>query len=416
MNYRNRTTYEEQQKDELFTRLSLLLLKNDMNQIQYFDKMLLLQSGKSISEFSSNEELLNFILQLFYQSNDLHLTYQSLCIINKLFIIPEINIIFIGCDDFYKRCISLITNKNEELRYLALNTIVNYIQFNKACFKKVVEFGFLESIISIIEEHNIEENTINLTQIFYSLWKLEPLLFTIQQKELFWNISFLLISNNINSGKYIKPGFIVMQNLISHSFQPVITEEFYQMILKLYNSPGEVLDSLFSLITLNKFPNKEDTYEYLIKNNFFMNLFERTKEEYDIGNYLYKFLDTISYIPEETDPIINNIFYSLMYSNYQTKISCLKYVHSILLENSNFSLIFSENGIIETLNTIIEANDTNFISEAFNMLLRIFPTISSQRNILSFKGAEKLQTTLIELSDTSEFENIIDSLLSYYQS
>ena len=408
----------ENKDDDLRARLKLLL-DGDSSQISYFDCFFFLPENRSLSRCQSKEQLLQFVLALFYNPEDFQLTFQALCVIDRLFTFPNIDLSFLGCDSFFIRCITLMSNPNKELSQLSLNTLTNFIDDNRSFFLRLKELGFISHIsdVLILDHSSFSQYLIqqNLLTIFYSLLKLEPLLFSLDDMFTFWRISFSAIRSNPFS-KYVRHGFTVMQRLVQHGFTPHFDDDFRDLVLSLSDSPGQVLDSMFALICNHRIEERENFFECLFANGFFHLLLNRVAKEPDIGFYVFKFFDTISYVPEQSAPIFALVAMVLDKSDFRTKVSCLKYVHTLIVERPDFALDFAGAGLLGRVGEIVEAKDASAFGECLRILLRVFGALESSRiDLLSVVGARELYESLIGLiGSADEFEATIEALISYY--
>lgn len=380
--------------------------------------MFMLPPGKSISGLSTHEQLLNFILKLFYQTENLTLTYQSLCVIDRLLVIPFIDVSFIGTDDFFSHSISLINHPNRELAHMSLNTLVNYIDNNRRTFPLAVSRGLLDSLfrVSTLDTTSDPPETINnyLLTTFYSMFKLEPLLYSPQQQELFWSLSVRLITENVHS-KYIRNGLVLMQCLLAHMHTPTVTDEFYATALALADAPGEVLDALFALITHTRFPDPERLFAHLRSGGFFAALLRRTDDEPDVAHFLFKLLDAVSFVPGPQDAALDCIVATLSGASYRARISCLRYVHTLVTEDPSLAPALAARGAIAALAEIIAGRDSAFLSEGLALLSRLFAALAARgEDPRAYEGAAELADPLCELADEAEFARTAEEILSYY--
>ncbi|KAH0791845.1 hypothetical protein GPJ56_004202 [Histomonas meleagridis] len=231
---------------------------------------------------------------------------------------------------------------------------------------------------------------------------------------IFWNLSLAIIqSNPLN--KYIRHEFTVMQRLVRHGFKPCIDEGLANLILLLTDSPGKVLDFMFSFLC--SLSERETVFNWLFDNGFFYRLLNRTANEPEIGCYVFKLLNALPFVPDQINPILELIMMTLQNGNFQTKISCMKYIHTVIVEKPECISELLGAGILVKIAEILEVKDPSYVTECLDILLKMFPLIEAANiDVASIPGSIELYDVLLELMDESTdfLQNKLENLISYF--
>jgi hypothetical protein len=172
--------------------------------------------------------------------------------------------------------------------------------------------------------------------------------------------------------KALEVGFSTLITLAKYGVTMAIDEGILEFFLKLRTSEGRVLDMLFGFISVLE--ERDSVVSWLECHGFFTDLLNRVRENPsdDVAPFLFKFMETVAYVPDEIDVLFELTSILLRDGTLKVKTAVLKYLNDIAYEKEeNFSVMLAGKGILRSILEVLEAGIPDLVEECIRMMERI---------------------------------------------
>ncbi|OHS94529.1 hypothetical protein TRFO_39322 [Tritrichomonas foetus] len=332
-------------------------INGDYSNVHVLDQFFEVPEGKSFAG-KSLESVLQFLMTSYYQVSDLTLSFKALYIISMLLELENLDFSFLMNDQFLIRSIGLLSSKHKVMAYNVLSTLRKVINLSDDILNRCLQLGYLDGIIQVTDFSQIRD--FNETTFIKSYQEAIVSVFDLSFLNLeayndkIWNIAFEFIKNS--NSLIIGGGLKIMQVLINRSYKPNINEEFYQRILELSNAKASILDLVFGIIANHHFPDNEQFTVRLFEDGFYMQILNRIETDSELTKHFFRFLDAMTYIPPDDDPMFGKLIEILHYGTIYNRIAIIQYIYAVSFEKSNDFLVFlAENNILAVITEFINS-------------------------------------------------------------
>ena len=371
---------DDYKPDELMMNV-YLVLKGDTSNIQYFDSYFDLPGNRSFSKATDLSQIMTFIMKAYCQDESPLLSYKALQVINRLTNLENIDLSFLDNNDFYQRSLSLLESPNKVMAIDVLITLTNFVAIDNTYLANCIRLGYPEKIPCVADfskqkDFSGEIYTSSIHAVIRASYPLCKLNLSTEFNNHLWNIALSLLMimdfDTANAG-----GLLMMLNLIEVGYVPVIDDIFLNRIASLVNSPKNVLDYVFALISNNHFPNYQEFAYRLSELNFYNLLFKRMNHDPSIIPKVYNFIEAMIYVPQLDDPIISKSIEILKHGDLKHRICALKYLYSLTFELPHeYLILLSQQDLLYTLSEIIDSRCEVF-PKAIELTEKIFNAMNA---------------------------------------